>query len=188
MKIVLVRHSKTIIEPEINSMLWALSDDGRQAAERLAQDPIFEGTEVIYSSQQVKAVDTANIIGATLQVPVLQEAGLAELSSVTSGFIEDYAGTIHRLYAGEITNINGGETLNEALERFNRAVGSIAAKHADSSKIAIVSHANVLSLFTSQYSDKKAIDLHNTIAMPDVAVLNWDEANSTFDRMWSQAA
>lgn len=188
MKIVFVRHAQTNIEPEVNSTLWTLSEGGRLAAAELAENSIFEGSAFIYSSLQPKAIDTAEIIGSILRVPVLQEAGLAELSSVTSGFIEDYAATVHKLYAGEIQNINGGETLAEALERFNCAVGAIAAKHAGSSKIAIVSHANVLSLFTAQYSDQAAVDLHNTIAMPDAAVLDWNGSSSTFDQLWGHVA
>jgi len=187
-KIILVRHAQTNIEPEVNSTQWTLSDDGRQAAARLASSAIFEGSDAIYSSLQPKAIETAEIIGQALRMPAGQEEGLAELSSVTSGFIDDYAGTVHRLYAGEIESINGGETLDQALERFNRAVGSIATKHVDEDKIVIVSHANVLSLFTAQYSDREAIDLHNTITMPDVAVLDWNGSDSSFDQLWGDAA
>ncbi|HTE21750.1 MAG TPA: histidine phosphatase family protein [Candidatus Limnocylindria bacterium] len=187
MKIVLVRHAQTNVQPEINSTLWTLSEDGRRAAAKLAGNAIFDGSECIYSSLQPKAIETAGILGAALHTPVLQEAGLTELSSVTSGFIDDYAGTVHRLYAGEIQNINGGETLEQATNRFNHTVGAIATKHAGADKIVIVSHANVLSLFTAQYCDKEAIDLHNAIAMPDVAVLDWNDSNSTFDQLWGQA-
>lgn len=188
MKIVLVRHSKTNIEPEIDSTQWRLSEDGRQAAAKLAEDPAFKDCELIYSSLQPKAIDTAEIIGKALNIPALQEEGLAELSSVTSGFIEDYAGTVHKLYAGEIANINDGETLQQAIDRFNAAIKSIVDQHRDVPKIAIVSHANVLSLFTAQYCDNKAIDLHNTIAMPDIAVLDWSDTESELERLWGQAA
>ena len=184
MKIVLVRHVQTNVEPEVNSTLWTLSDDGRQAAAELAENAIFNGSEAIYSSLQPKAIETAEILGTALQVPVLQEEGLAELSSVTRGFIGDYAGTVHRLYAGEIQNINGGDTLKQATDQFSQAVGIIATKHVGAEKIVIVSHANVLSLFTAQYCDQAAIDLHNTIAMPDVAVLDWNGPDSTFDQLW----
>lgn len=187
MKIALVRHSKTTIQPQLNSTLWTLSDEGREAAARLAQDTVFEGTELIYSSHQPKAIETAGIIGTALEVATAQEAGLAELSSVTNGFIADYAGTVHKLYTGDLLRINDGETLEEALDRFNKAIEAITARHEDCGKIAIVSHANVLSLFSAQYCDQEAIDLHDSIAMPDVAVLDWDGSNSTLEQPWGQA-
>lgn len=188
MKIILVRHAQTNINPEVNSTQWILSDNGRQAAVSLAGNAIFEGTEAIYSSLQPKAIETAEIIGDALKLPVGKEEELAELSSVTNGFIDDYAGTVHRLYTGEIQNINGGETLDQALSRFNRAIGVVATRHARADKIVIVSHANVLSLFSAQYSEMKAIDLHNSITMPDAAVLVWDGPDSYFDQFWDNAA
>ncbi len=188
MEIVLVRHSRTVIAPEVNSMLWTLSDEGRETAAKIAQDPIFEGCALIYSSLQPKAIETAEIIGEALQISAFKEEGLAELSSVTSGFIEDYIGTVHRLYAGEIPNINGGETLKDALTRFNKAIEMIASRHANLGKIAIVSHANVLSLFTAQHSNLEAYDLHNSIAMPDAALLSWDGVNPTIKQSWGNVS
>lgn len=187
MKIVLVRHSKTTVEPKISPTQWTLSDEGREAAASLAGSPVFEGTEHIYSSLQPKAIETAGIVATSLHIPTTQEAGLAELTSVTNGFIADYPGTMHKLYTGELLRINDGETLEEALDRFNKAIEAIAAIHEECGKIAVVSHANVLSLFSAQYSNQEAIDLHDSIAMPDVAVLDWDGSNSTLEQPWGQA-
>ncbi len=187
MKLILVRHAQTTIDKNIVSTEWRLSEQGQAAALTLAQTGIFAVAAAIYSSLQPKAIETAAIIGATIGVDPKQEQGLAELSSVTTGFIPDYADTMHRLYAGEIDSINGGETLNEALERFSETIGQIAVRHSGQT-VVIVSHANVLSLYSAAHSDHEAIDLHNTIAMPDVAVMDWNNGQPRFEQFWGQVA
>ncbi len=188
MKLVLVRHSKTIINPEVVSTEWKLSDEGRVLAEQTAGDSVFQDVDAVYSSSQPKAIQTAEIIAGKYELDNVVEEGLAELSSITRGFIDDYAGTVHKLYTGEIKNINGGETIEEALGRFNLAIGAIALANPNAEKVAVVTHANVLSLFSAQYCNAEAIDLHNSIRMPDIAVLDWTDAAKSFDRFWGEVA
>ena len=68
--------------------------------------------------------------------------------------------------------INDGETTEEALLRFTKKIEQIIAKHSDLAFVGIVSHANVLSLYTDQFDNRSAFDIHNTITMPDFAILD----------------
>jgi broad specificity phosphatase PhoE len=185
MQLILVRHAQTIIDPEVMSTEWQLSDEGRSSAKMLASNPMLDDLDAIYSSSQAKAIETADILAGRHGLTNQTAQGLAELSSVTRGFIDDYANTIRKLYQGEIERINNGETLEEALHRFNLAIETIVSQEKNAEKIAIVSHANVLSLFSAQYCNKDAINLHNTIAMPDIALLEWNSEDSAFRQFWS---
>jgi hypothetical protein len=50
-----------------------------------------------------------------------------------------------------------------------------AAIEKDKDTIAIVSHCNILAIFSSQFSDKSSHDIHRSMSMPDVAILDWDK-------------
>jgi broad specificity phosphatase PhoE len=174
MKLYLVRHSKTKFEPETPNEEWVLSDEGVERAELLARHPILADLELVYTSMQLKAMATGLKIAETLRIPMRPDHGLTELSSITRGFIPNYEEAVSQLYAGEIDRINGGETLDEAHVRFCETVGRIATSHPDVDRLAIVAHCNVLSLFSAPYDGRSAHDLHGSMGMPDVAILDWD--------------
>jgi broad specificity phosphatase PhoE len=172
-KLVLIRHSKTIFEKEIPAVQWILSDAGQEVAAELAEDPVIAGLEMIYCSDQTKALETAVILARPYrhQIKVLHD--LTELTSITKKYFDPYVETVHALYSGEIENINGGESLAEGYARFSSAVDQIASECSDIDTVAVVAHANILSIYASHFEERSAFELHEAIQMPDVAVLDW---------------
>lgn len=179
MKIVLIRHSNSKVEPEKYNPLWALSEKGIENANKLAEHHLVQNIEVIYTSNQLKALHTGIIVASKLSVFVKQKDNLTELTSLTNDWKEDYEGFIHDIYEGKIEHHGDGESLAEAAARFTEAVSDIVASETGSKVIGIVAHGNVLSLFASQYEDRSALEIHNSISMPDVAVFDWE--GKTFD-------
>lgn len=178
MKLVFIRHSNTTVEPEKYNPLWSLSDTGIVNAQTLAQSPLVQDIEVIYSSNQLKALHTAVIIGSQIGVFVKQRDDLTELTSLTNDWKADYDGFISDIYSGKIERHGDGESLPEATERFTNAINTIVAIERDRTSVGIVAHGNVLSLFAAQYETRTALEIHHAINMPDIAVLDWE--NKTF--------
>jgi broad specificity phosphatase PhoE len=173
MKIVLMRHAHTAVEPEKYNPLWKLSEKGIEQANALAQHSLVQNIEVIYTSDQLKAIHTGIIVASSLGVPLKQCADLTELTSLTNDWKEDYGGFIHDMYTGRIERHNDGESLAEAMRRFTQAITEIAIQEQNKEVIGIVAHGNVLALFSSQYEARDALAIHNDITMPDIAVLDW---------------
>lgn len=175
-----MRHSKTVPNPEVPSTEWELSPEGVGQAELLARRPELFGMQIVYCSMQPKAAATALAIATHLDIPIVVEPDLAEVTSITNGFIENYDEVIAKLYAGHIKRIHGGETLAISLRRFNSAIERIINANPRLNSVGVVSHSNVLANFAAQFDPRSAYELHNAIAMPDHAELDW--ATKTFVR------
>lgn len=174
MKLVLIRHSKTKSEPNVNPLLWKLSDEGIELAKSLSKKDYIKNIGVIYSSFQTKAVETSLLLAKDNFIHIKFDNSLTELTSITNGFIPNYEESVEKLYKGSITSINKGETLEQGLDRFNKTIKQIVFNEKDKNIIGIVAHCNILSLFSAQFINKSALEIHNSMDMPDVAIFDWE--------------
>ena len=137
-RILLARHGET----DWNSVgRWQghadppLNDAGRSQAAELAERLAGDGIAAIYSSDLVRASQTAQVVGDRLGLDVVEDPGLREIdvgswsgltrAEVEQRFPEGYA----RWLEGEIGH--DGETREELTERVVGTVERIAAQHAD---------------------------------------------------------
>ncbi|MGI8419080.1 MAG: histidine phosphatase family protein [Candidatus Levyibacteriota bacterium] len=178
MKIVLIRHSKTERNPKIPILQWGLSEDGIALAKKLSQKEIIKKVDVLYSSFQTKALETSVLIAKPNAVPIKADDSLTEVTSFTGPFEKDfdkYTKNVHDYYLGTIKRISGGETQKEALKRFNAVLESIAKKEVGKEYVGIVTHGNILTLFSSQFRHVDCFALHTQIKQPDVALFDWEK-------------
>lgn len=178
MKFVFIRHSKTERNPEVPILLWGLSETGIELAKNLSQNELIKKLEVVYSSLQTKALETAVIICKPNSIPIKTDDRLTEDTSFTGPFEMDgdkYTSNIHGYYFGDIERISGGETKNEALFRFYLALESIAKTENGKEYVGIITHGNILALFSEKFQEIKAFELHTQIKQPDLAVFDYEE-------------
>lgn len=173
MKIVLIRHSNSEVEPEKYNPLWRLSEKGVTRANELAQHPLIQNIEVIYTSDQLKAIHTGIIVAAEIGVPLHQVPELTELTSLTNEWKADFDGFVHDIYTGVIERWKDGESLEEARMRFSGSIAEIVQNTPEHDTIGIVAHGNVLSLFAAEYEERTAHEIHQIISQPDLAVFDW---------------
>jgi broad specificity phosphatase PhoE len=176
MQLILVRHSKTLQEKSKSNLLWQLSSEGIQLADALSQNQLIKNIECLYTSDQTKALQTTLLLAKDNYIPIKIFPQLTEATSITNGYFENYESRVTQWHNTKEDRINNGETAKEALARFNETIKNIV----ESSQsiypcIGIVSHANVLSLYTAQFEDRTSSEIHSHIRMPDIAVLDWDE-------------
>jgi broad specificity phosphatase PhoE len=178
MKFVFIRHSKTDRNPQVPIICWGLADQGIELAKELSQKDVIKDLDVVYASFQTKALETAVLLAKPNAIPIKADNGLTEVTSFTGPFEEDfdlYTKNVHDYYNDDLDRIAGGETKAEALDRFNTTLESIAKAESDKDFVGIITHGNILTLFSALYKDVDCFALHTAIKQPDVAVFNWDE-------------
>jgi broad specificity phosphatase PhoE len=178
MKFVFIRHSKTDRDPQVPITCWGLTEQGIELAKELSQKDSIKDLDVLYASFQTKALETAILLAKSNAIPIKADNGLTEVTSFTGPFEEDfdlYTKNVHDFYTDDLDRIAGGETKAEALERFNTTLESIAKAESNKNFVGIVTHGNILTLFSSLYEDVDCYTLHTTIRQPDVAIFDWDD-------------
>ena len=127
-KLILVRHSLPQIEPNVPPAEWVLNDEGRRRAKSVAERLRAYSTDAIWSSREPKALETADIIGDVVGVPVGVKDGLEEHHRENVPFFEEdeeFRRTVQRIFAEPDQTVMGTESGNEALDRFGAAIDAI---------------------------------------------------------------
>ena len=182
MEITFIRHSKTKVDPSIPAPLWGLSEEGVELAKKLSSNDDIRRISLFYSSLQTKALETAVLLAKPNAIPIKTDNALTEVTSFTNKFIPDtevYEKSVKDYYSGRVARINNGETIQEALDRFNRSIQSIVEMNQGEENIGIVSHGNILTLFSSQFKDIDIYATHKQIKQPDIALFDWDNRKFT---------
>jgi len=65
--------------------------------------------------------------------------------------------------------------VKQKLKRFTTTLESIAKAESDKDFVGIITHGNILTLFSSLYKDVDCYALYTTIKQPDVAIFDWNE-------------
>ena len=181
MNLVFIRHSKSLVNPDIPITTWGLSDEGVMLAKKLNELSQIKNLDVIYTSLQLKALETAILATKNLGIPVKTDDRLTESTSFTNKFVslEQLEENNKKYFSGKQISINGGETIEEAHSRFMIALRDIAAAEDGKSNVGIVSHGNILATFSEEIIEKNALQLVEAIKQPDIAIFNWDSHQFT---------
>lgn len=178
MEILFIRHSKTEADPQIPIANWRLSSEGVRLAQNLSTNSIIRRTEIFYTSPQPKAVETVIFLAKPNGIPIKENADLTEVTSFTGPFekdYEEYKQNVKDYYLGKIDRISGGETQQEAIIRFTRVIESIVTAEKDKRYVGIVSHGNILTLYSAQYKSIDCYAMHTQIKQPDMAIFDWEK-------------
>jgi len=149
--VLLARHAEAAYE----ATTWSgeggsLTRAGRAQAAALAGK--LHGARVahVYCSTMARAVQTAEIVAATLGVAVSTRVGLEEFSTGSFGDVErdtdPFAETFARWLDGDLSaRVDGGENGSEVLARAANVLDEIADAHPGET-ILVVSHGGILTL------------------------------------------
>lgn len=175
MNLVLIRHSKSLVNPNIPIMTWGLSKEGVALAEKLNGISQIKSLDVLYSSLQTKALETAILATKDTGIPIKTDNRLTESTSFTNKFISSKLlnQNTRNYYSDKGLSFNNGETFEETRVRFNLAIESITKEESGKMNVGIVSHGNILTAFVSQFVNKDTYELHESMRYPDFAVLDW---------------
>jgi broad specificity phosphatase PhoE len=171
--LILVKHSVPEIEADRPANTWHLSEVGRIRAERLAQQLKAFAPEVIVSSSEPKAKETAEILVSQLQLGlrIIPELHEHDRSNVPYLSHDHFQAAIREFFQRPDELVFGSETANEAYSRFYRAMHSILNEHRNQT-VVVVTHGTVISLFVSRLTGSSDLELWNKLRLPSLIALD----------------
>src|ERR1044071_8712154 len=131
--LILVKHSLPEINENVPARAWHLSEEGRVRAHGLAGKLMAYQPEVIVSSVEPKARETASILAENLGLEFQEFEGLHEHDRSKSPYYSknEFQNLVQEFFARPAELVFGSETANEALKRFRQAVDTLLNSYDD---------------------------------------------------------
>ena len=171
--VILVKHSLPEIVEGIPAREWTLSEYGRERARKLAEVLLPYQMEIIFSSVEPKAHETASILAEELGLILHAFDGLQEHERSTSPYYArgKFEELIQEFFEKPNVLVFGNETADQSLSRFRGAVESIL-KSRENKSVMIVSHGTVISLFVSWLTGCDGLAMWRMLGLPSFVVLD----------------
>ncbi len=171
--LILVKHSSPEIVEGVPAREWHLSDEGRVRAYELAEKIILYQPEILVSSVEPKARETASILAENLGLEFHVIDGLHEHDRSRSPYYskDEFQNLVREFFARPTELVFGSETADAALLRFRQAVDIIMNSHHEQNIIA-VSHGTVISLYVSWLTGCDGYNLWKELELPSFVTLD----------------
>jgi broad specificity phosphatase PhoE len=175
-KLILVKHSLPEIDETKPAKEWGLGFEGRVRCKPLADQLMGYHPDVVISSVETKAYQTARLLVGLLDEPTLPwetMEGLREHDRSEVGFLgkEEFEKRVEEFFAKPDQKVFGGESADEAHDRFARAIHAALAKHGERTMI-VVAHGTMISLFVSRLAKIDPFPLWKSLDLPSYSVLS----------------
>ena len=123
-------HPQVNIEPAVPVPSWGLSEVGRTRTQILANAGSLAGTTQVVCSGERKAMETAGIIAAKLNVSVEVREAMHENDRSATGFLapDEFETVANRFFAQPLVSIRGWERAIDAQLRIVREVELVLAR------------------------------------------------------------
>lgn len=177
-KLILVRHSNPVMEKEVSSHTWILSDKGKANCKPLAEKLRPYGVDIVITSNEPKTRETGWLVAEILDVPVKAVDGLEEQMRHTVGWfdsVEARNSAVRKLFEVQDEVVFGEESAVDAYERFARAINLLENDYPDK-VVTVVTHGTVMALFLERHSDVDPIEFWQKMGLPMYVVLDSDYA------------
>ena len=170
-QLVLIRHSAVVVDAAIEPKQWRLSDEGRRLCRPLATALRMHDLGVLISSEEPKAIETAEIVSKRLHIETRTAAGLDEHRRPFEPDPAEFERRMAHFFAQPAERAFGEESAAEALARFTAAVDAVLASEPDR-KAAIVTHGTVIALYAAPILGIGAGALWTRLQAPSFIVLD----------------
>ena len=170
--LILVKHSIPEMLENVPAREWHLSAAGQIKAERLAERLIPFHPDLLISSTEPKAIETAQILGKRLQLPVRIVENLHEHDRSKTGFLsrDKFEQAVLDFFEQPDQLVFGSETAEQTYKRFSTVVFSLLEECREN--IVIVSHGTVMSLFISHLLGTSGMEIWRELGLPSFVVLD----------------
>jgi broad specificity phosphatase PhoE len=173
--LILVRHSISQPQPGVSAHKWTLTPDGQARCAALAVQLRPYQISRIATSDEPKALATAQLLAAHLEVvnPLIVDADFRETRRESAPYF-DSEGEFHAAIRVAMNTpdqvVFGEESFNDARRRITLALGRTMNIHR-SETIAVVTHGTIMSLLLGHVSEKDTFEIWRSLGMPAFAVL-----------------
>jgi broad specificity phosphatase PhoE len=162
---------------------WPLSEEGLQEADTLTQQSFWRKVELILSSPEPKALQTAKPAARYWSTPLEMTNCLREVRR--SHLIPNYEHTIARFFSAPEASVAGLEPAVQAAERITRCIKGLSTEHPGKT-LAIVTHGLVTALFLARLEDRWPT-VEEWRAIPFAGVAAVDTTTWHLVKNWSNA-
>jgi broad specificity phosphatase PhoE len=171
--LILVKHSVPEIVEGRPANTWKLSREGQVRARQLAEQLGSFSPDVILSSDEPKARETAAVLASRpgQEVQIVRDLHEHDRSNVPFLSYDTFQASMRDFFQKPDELVFGGETANQAYTRFYRAVHSILNEHRNKT-VVIVTHGTVISLFVSRLTGSSDYELWSKLGMPSFVALD----------------
>lgn len=172
--LILVKHAAPAIVQSLSSASWELSPAGRRQSLELAGRLMRYSPGLLFSSDEPKAKETAEIIGSQLHLSSTALPGLQENDRSGMPFYsaeDQFRERIREFFERPDELVLGNESADGAHARFANAVAQLPAG-ADASATVVVTHGAVLTLLVSRANDLEPFPFWSDLAFASFVVLS----------------
>lgn len=150
----IITHPEVSIDPAVPITDWGLSVTGRKRATEFASSEVLSNVTQIWTSGELKARETGEILAAPRTLPVHCHLGLGENDRSATGYLprDGFEAAADAFFARPEISYRGWETALEAQIRIHRTVIEIVQKH-DAGDLAVVTHGAVGTLLWCALSE-----------------------------------
>ncbi len=154
--LVLIRHGAIVRPTDTSNFDRApLSSEGWQQMNRLAAEWPIEKPAIVYSSDLLRAVQSATILQTAWHVPLVRRECLREWTADPADLKQEvYMALEHRAWRDREWVPPGGESLSMAGERITRCLDDIARLHYGQTA-AVVGHGTLFTQFTARLKGER---------------------------------
>lgn len=155
-KLIFLRHAET--KPDENSVIskWVLTEKGKKEAINILNSKLFDDVEIIITSDEEKAYQTAYPLSERLHKEIIRDENLNEILRDQGRYLktkDEYIKIIKLCVKERNQSFNYWETANLALKRFSKAIQEIDSSFLKK-KILIVAHGVVINLYFAKILGK----------------------------------
>lgn len=142
---VYLTHPEVQIDPAVPVPDWALSQIGRDRAAHAGKLHWAAKIRRVISSEERKAIETAEIFAEPFELPVETDAVFHENDRSATGFLPppEFEETADQFFANPEQSIRGWERAVDAQTRIVRAVNTVVLNTPDSDPILFSGHGGV---------------------------------------------
>jgi len=171
--LILVKHSLPRVLEDIPAREWRLCDEGRDRTYALVEKLIVYRPDIVISSVEPKARETASILAEKLELEYQVVDGLHEHDRSGSPHYstDEFQKLVREFFERPSVLIFGRESADQALQRFRHTVNSILDLYRDQT-IVIVAHGTVISLYISWLTGYDGYELWKELGLPSFVVLD----------------
>lgn len=143
-----LRHAETKVDKNTPVSKWVLSEYGEKQAEQRASEGIFDDVDVVFSSAEGKAYQTAKPIADKIGMSITQLKEIDELDRDKGEFLssEDYEHKIKYCLEYSKESVNNRETAEHALIRFENKIDELDRDY-ENKKILVVGHGFTINMY-----------------------------------------
>lgn len=151
-----VSHPQVQIDPNVPVPKWGLSPRGRERAQGFASAVLVKSLTRIVTSDETKAVETADILGRALGLTPEVVDGLGELDRSVPGYVpaDRFEELANLCFAKPEESAEGWERAVDAQQRIVKALDRVLEGHDPNAPIAIIGHGGVGTLLKSHLAHR----------------------------------